>query len=92
MSIRGILTNASCASCKHWKPFFDVANFDPEHDYTKDWCKRHGRRWGRCARTCMHDGVADDQLSIAVTQDGSDYSAGLETRDDFGCVQWETSE
>lgn len=85
----------NCANCKHWDPFFDASTSptdedDLEYDYdVHEWCRRLGERWGACKRTIMGSGKAQDRASIAVTIDGSHYHAHLETREDFGCTQFE---
>jgi len=81
----------TCETCKHWK--------QPE-----EWTTGYGLGVGRCMNIPMFwdatewDEEGDGRKFIyqykdnkAFAQDGSDYSAYLLTKPDFGCVSHEPS-
>ena len=86
------MSENTCKTCEFWK--------DTDGDYPKGSielgkCKRVKMFWDctewedipdhwECRRVLTEE--AKDEL--AFVQDGSDYSAELITRPDFGCVQW----
>ena len=93
-----------CGSCRHWNdPWSDGDDTDrytlkrrvigtendeyawevPETPVESD-----GERWGSCGLIDMPD-YGETVTRPAFTQDGSDYSATLYCRSDFGCTLYE---
>lgn len=68
----------NCSTCKFWEPF--GVNKHP------DWFT--ARRLGLCRKASMIDDQYDE-TSIALAQDGSNYTANLRTAAEFGCVMHE---
>lgn len=48
-----------------------------------------GEKWGYCKRGYSSNGVATDTESKVVARDYAGYHAFMETRLDFGCIQFE---
>jgi hypothetical protein len=49
----------------------------------------HGPNWGTCWKAS--EGFADDN-PMAVAEEVNSYKAWLNTREDFGCVQFEAKD
>ena len=73
-----------CANCVHWEHPWDAF-----YGSRKVPSEQHPR-WGSCKKIDMpgfgSDNVGEDV--VAFVTDGSDYTADLHTREDFGCVLW----
>lgn len=81
-----------CATCEFWDfPWEDLNYSLKEHlDFQHDWDPIPNEeiiRWGVC-RKIGHPARYDNNSRKAFTYDGSGYNSGLNTRSDFGCVEW----
>ena len=78
----------TCETCKHWGEFgyqlHEVRECEavPMLWESFEWTKDYNGR-------VLKAGFENKQ---AFVQDGSDYSAALYTKKDFGCNQWEAKE
>lgn len=91
-----------CGSCRHWNdPWaYDrggdrytlkrrvVGDNDGEWQLPETPIESDGERWGSCGLIDMPD-YGEKVTRPAFTQDGSDYSATLYCRSDFGCTLYE---
>jgi hypothetical protein len=94
------MSDARCATCKHWVPFEKtddaerLADLDPA-DQPTDAPDAHVRdvvmvrRLGLCRKA---DGIVRDPTSLAIAEDGSDYRARFRTAATFGCVMHEPTD
>ena len=79
-----------CGTCRHWKAidYSVTAGRDRHTDFRV--CDRvlHDAEYESSGNACPSDteSVFDE---LAVTIDGSGYTAELRTKADFGCVLWE---
>lgn len=74
-----------CGSCVHWQnPWVDA------YLHIGKVPREEHPRWGTCQKITLPDafGTVDADV-VAFTQDGSDYTADLHVRSDFGCKLWE---
>ncbi len=56
----------------------------------KSWTRKdYTTEWGYCERAYSNNADPKDKTTLAVAQDYEGYSAGLDTKAAFGCVQWE---
>lgn len=84
----------SCETCKHWEAWKSHADY--KHGI--DECKMVVMWWDVSEWDYDAEGVIVRSISPqykdqkAFVQDGSDYSASLYTRNDFGCVSYERKE
>ena len=83
-----------CKECRHW--FATCVHGRPRRGHDPTWCydcdgepKVAEGRKGYCLRAGMDGGKPIDDASLMWGQDGSDYTADVYTRPDFGCVMWE---
>ena len=86
-----------CASCKWWTES-DYPTPDPwQYGVTVELVQaRPDLKWGECTAlpSTAIDAMGDEEHTFkpnsrAYTYDASEYSSGLNTRADFGCVEWE---
>lgn len=79
-----------CETCEHWEPWDSPAGFKKDIGECKmvvmwwnasEWSYKNGE-----VHRTIHAQYKDQK---AFVQDGSDYSASLYTRNDFGCVSYE---
>lgn len=73
----------SCGDCRHWGGSLDSPG--PPWEQKVEECGGPQACWGRCERA----GNCQPEGQRFYCQDKEDYSAWLETRSDFGCVDWE---
>lgn len=87
-----------CETCRHWKSI-DGGEFDqPEMRddsghviYTDDYETTPAPgRWGWCKKVAEFGPHAGSDRFYVI--DGSEYSASLSTRSDFGCVEHEATD
>lgn len=74
--------NNLCKTCKHWRPEFNV---NEAGDVVRG-------DWGFCcfAESGLGDSAKQqNSLAIAVNGEPNFYGAMLQTKENFGCVQWE---
>lgn len=81
--------SASCESCRWWSPISDE-----DHEYLAGVVETTGgTRWGRCRFVVdtndQRDELHGQHSTRAYPQDASGYSAWLEVRSDFGCIEHE---
>jgi hypothetical protein len=72
-----------CETCKWWEP--------ADRDVAPPGVRNSADRWQPCGLADSQDGRPVHPQALAVADDGETYAAGLWTRADFGCVQWEAA-
>lgn len=73
-----------CGSCKHWRTHRGLATLGGSYGD-----EPAPGVWGMCD-LAEFDGPKTGSSKFYVI-DGSLYQASLNTRDDFGCIEWEGS-
>lgn len=90
----------SCKSCKHWATSSNERSWDQPTNFNK--CHRIIARWkipipdpkdfdGGPYESEEYENAVKESIvkASAYVEDGSDYTARLKTREDFGCTLWE---
>lgn len=77
----------TCGTCVHWE--------EPD-EFMQEFYKPdggpEGPAWGHCLLARSVDGEPKNLNTLAFALDSEEYSARLNTRADFGCVQHEPKE
>lgn len=71
----------ACEACKHWSPL----------EYPGEYPSEDGV-WGECMYAPGPQASSYPSIATSVrmyVHDASGYAAGLTTRSDFGCIEWE---
>lgn len=93
---------SNCGTCRWWQrdKWMDPDAYEVRHDLRSsgllaDMADRveavaaaQQGRWGHCLRVTHGWGGS----ALAYTLDASNYESSLQTRDDFGCVEWAAQE
>lgn len=89
-----------CDTCKHWQRpeerddfshVMSVYPLDGNYPRLREASDAADRLFGRCQAIDLVTEVAEGEpIPLAITKDGSDYTASLFTQAEFGCALWET--